>query len=114
MANLPFSPIRRAGDIVFVSGQIGLKNGKLVSDDLRGQVKQAVENICALLGGEGLSLSDVFDVAAFLTNPADYEEFNETYLELFSEPYPARTTVFVSGLPMGAKVELKVISRIPD
>lgn len=108
---LPFSPIRREGDFVFLSGQIGIKDGALVSEDIKGQTAQAIENITSLLKTQDLSLKNVVDVAAFLINQDDYALFNEAYGEFFKEPFPTRTTVTVQSLPLGARVELKVIAR---
>ncbi|MFY9826276.1 MAG: RidA family protein [Thermoanaerobaculia bacterium] len=106
MAKLPFSPVRSAGDSLFLSGQVGQKDGKLVSSDLKEQVRQAVANVEFVLASQGMSLSDVVDVLAFLVNADDYGPFNEIYAELFQEPRPTRTCIGVAWLPLGAKVEI--------
>ncbi|GEM_PF-196270 len=106
-----FSPTRTEGNFVFLSGQIGIKDGILVSENIKEQVAQAVENIVALLKKHNLLLESVIDVTAFLIDQEDYQPFNEIYSELFNEPFPTRTTVTVKSLPLGARVELKVISR---
>ena len=111
MPNFPLSPIKKAGELYFVSGQIGIKDGQLAGDDIKTQLAQAVANIVSILEGEGLSLADVLDVTAFLVNQEDYQGFNDLYRELFQEPYPTRTTVTVKSLPANALVELKVVAR---
>ena len=109
MVNYPLSSIRQVGNVYFISGQIGKKGDALVSENIEEQTAQAIANIAEILKQNGLELKDVVDVVAFLTEQGDYEKFNEAYAKGFQEPYPARTTVTVKSLPMGAKVELKVI-----
>src|SRR3989344_2377648 len=105
-ANPPFSPVRIVGNLLFVSGQIGIKDGALVSEDVKRQLEQAVQNVTILLKKENLSLESVFDVTAFLVDQEDYQAFNETYAEIFKNPFPTRTTITVKSLPFGARVEL--------
>jgi 2-iminobutanoate/2-iminopropanoate deaminase len=112
MPNFPLSPIKKAGELYFVSGQIGIKDGQLAGDDIKTQLAQTIANIKSILEGEELSLSDIIDVTVFLVNQEDYQDFNDSYRELFQEPYPTRTTVTVKSLPANALVELKVIARI--
>ena len=110
MKNYQLSPFRKVGDMIFVSGQIGQKDGKLVSEDIEGQTNRAIANITEILKQNGLELKDVADVTAFITEQSDYEKFNEVYSKHFQEPYPARTTVTVKSLPLNARVELKVVA----
>lgn len=110
MAKLPYSPFKQVGNLLFISGQVGQKDGQLVSDNLEEQVKQAIANITAILQQNGLEIKDVIDVMAFLVDQNDYVVFNEVYSKAFAEPYPTRTTVTVKSLPLGAKVELKAIA----
>ncbi len=110
--SLPFSPIRISGNLVFLSGQIGLKDGKLISDDIQEQTAQAIENVSAILKDNNLTLNDVIDVTAFLIDQEDYSPFNEAYTKYFSDPFPTRTAVTVKSLPLGAKVEIKIIAQI--
>lgn len=107
-----FSPTRTEGNFIFLSGQIGTKDGVLVSENIKEQVTQAVENIVKLLEKHNLSLESVVDITAFLIDQEDYQSFNEIYAELFKEPFPTRTVVTVKSLPLGARVELKVIARV--
>ena len=104
--------MRISGLLVFLSGQVGIKDGKLISDDIREQTEQAIENVAAILKANALTLNEIVDVTAFLTNQEDYDAFNEIYAKRFSEPFPTRTTVTVKSLPLGAKVELKVVAQI--
>lgn len=110
MANFPLSPFREVDRLLFVSGQIGQQNGKLVSDSVEDQTVQAVANIAAILSQSNLSLKNVVDVTAFLVDQNDYDAFNVVYAKEFGEPYPARTTVTVKSLPLGAKIELKAVA----
>ena len=110
MPNYPLSPSKQAGNLLFISGQVGQKDGQLVSDNLEEQVRQAVDNITAILQQNGMGLSNVIDVLAFLVEQSDYVAFNEVYSKSFAEPFPTRTTVTVKSLPLGAKVEIKAIA----
>jgi 2-iminobutanoate/2-iminopropanoate deaminase len=110
MFNFPLSPFKKVGDLIFISGQVGQKEGGLVSENLEDQITQAVANIAEILKQNNLGLENVIDVTAFLIDQADYTLFNQVYTKLFKEPYPTRTTVTVKSLPLGAKVELKAIA----
>lgn len=110
MTNYPLSPFKQVGNLLFISGQIGQKDGQLVSDSLEKQVTQAIANITAILQQNSMELKNVIDVMAFLVEQSDYVAFNEVYSKAFAEPYPTRTTVTVKSLPLGAKVELKAIA----
>jgi 2-iminobutanoate/2-iminopropanoate deaminase len=110
MSNFPLSTSKWVDNLLFISGQIGQKDGQLVSKKLEEQTTQAVYNIKAILEENGMGLKDVVDVNAFLVDGNDYLAFNQVYAETFIEPYPTRTTVFVKSLPLEAKVELKVIA----
>jgi len=108
----PFSAFVKAGGLVFLSGQVGLKDGKLISSDLQSQVEQAVANIVQVLGWDGLSLLDIVDITVFLADMNDYAAFNTVYENVFRhvKDLPTRTCVAVAALPLGARVELKVIA----
>jgi 2-iminobutanoate/2-iminopropanoate deaminase len=110
----PYSPAIRAGNLVFLSGQIALDaNGALVGDDITSQTEQVMRNIDALLRAAGASFSDVVRTTVFL---ADFEEFsamNAVYARHVASPPPARSTVQVSRLPKDARVEIDVIAVLP-
>ncbi|MHB8870884.1 MAG: RidA family protein [Candidatus Doudnabacteria bacterium] len=107
---LPLSSIRNSGQLYFLSGQIGLKDGVLVSEDIKEQLGQTVENIKTILKEVNLTLNNVVSVTTYLIDQSDYTVFNGTYTELFQPPYPTRTTVTVKSLPLNAKVELQIIA----
>ena len=110
MANFPLSASKRISNTLFISGQIGQKDGQLISGDLKEQITQTINNIQKILEQNDLSLKNVVDVTAFLIDQDDYTIFNEIYAMKFKEPYPTRTTVIVKSLPLNAKVELKIIA----
>jgi len=108
----PYSMAIDTGDLVFVSGQIPLdaSTGKLVDGDIAVQAKQSLENLAAILAAAGLSFAQVVKTTIFLTNMGDFAAVNEVYKSYVGEPYPARSTIAVAALPMGAKVEIEMIA----
>ena len=111
----PFSAAVESGDLVFISGQIPLDSatGKLVEGDIAAQAKQSLENLKTVLGAAGLSFADVVKTTIFLTSMGDFAAVNEVYKSYVGEPYPARSTIAVAALPMGAKVEIEMIAVRP-
>ena len=103
----PYSPVVRAGDWLVCSGQLGLVEGRLV-EGVDAQTTQALANAGALLAGQGASLSDVVKTLVFLLDMGDFPIMNEAYAAAFGDHRPARSTVAVAGLPMGALVEIEV------
>lgn len=110
----PYSQAIRAGDLVFCSGQIPLdpSTGELVgNDDVRLQTERVLQNLSAVLGAAGASLSSVVKATIFLTDLGDFSDVNEVYGSFFgSGPPPARACVQVAALPKGAKVEIEVVA----
>jgi len=108
----PYSPAVRAGQLLFVSGQVALNptTGSLVSGDIRTETRQVMENIRALLDAAGLDFSSVVRTTVFLADMNDFAAMNEVYGTYFGQPYPARATVQVSRLPRDARVEIDVIA----
>ena len=108
----PYSLGIASGDLVFISGQIPLDSatGKLVEGDVSAQARQSLENLKAVLEAAGLSFAHVVKTTIFLTDMADFAAVNEVYKAYVSEPYPARSTIAVAGLPMAAKVEIEMIA----
>jgi 2-iminobutanoate/2-iminopropanoate deaminase len=90
-----------------VSGQVGLRDGRLVPEGTSGQLRQAIANLKDLLGAEGASLTDVVKTTVFLLHMRDYGEANEAYMEAFGDHRPARSCVAVVELPIGALVEVE-------
>jgi 2-iminobutanoate/2-iminopropanoate deaminase len=109
----PFSPAIRAGDMLYLSGQVAQDpaTGKLISGDVAAQTERIFRNIEATLQAATLTLDHVIKVNVYLTDMKDYAAMNEVYGRQFSAPYPARTTVAVVALPLGGLVELEVIAR---
>jgi 2-iminobutanoate/2-iminopropanoate deaminase len=108
----PYSPGIEVGDLVFVSGQIPLDpdTGKLVEGGIAMQTKQSLENLKGVLAAAGLGFEHVVKTTIFLTKMSDFAEVNEVYKGYVSEPYPARSTIAIAGLPMGAEVEIEMIA----
>ena len=108
----PYSPIVRAGDFLIVSGQTGAKDGVL-ADGLEAQVRTAMAGLDALLTTHGARLRDVVKTTVFLTDMADFAAMNAIYAEIFGETRPARSTVAVAGLPLGACFEIEAWAHRP-
>lgn len=107
----PYSQAVRAGDLVFVSGQIPLepRTAELVAGDFRDRARRVFENLKAVAEAAGGSLEDVVKLTVYLTDLADFAAVNEVMAEFFHEPYPARAAVGVASLPKGADVEAEAV-----
>lgn len=107
----PYSQAIRAGELVFASGQIGLdpSSGKL-REGLEAQTRQALANLRAVLEAAGLTMGDVVKTTLFIVDIGQFATVNAIYGEAFSSPPPARSTVQVSALPLGALVEIEAIA----
>lgn len=107
----PYSQILEVGDFLFLSGQVALgEDGNVISGETQTQAEKILENINELLESAGSSLSRVIKTTIFLTDLKDFQGVNEVFRRNFKEPYPARTTVQVSALPLGAKIEIEAIA----
>ncbi len=109
----PYSPVIRAGDWLICSGQLGLVNGSIV-EGVVAQTEQALENVEALLAGQGAARTDVVKTLVFLADMADFEPMNTAYAAFFGDHRPARSTVGVAALPMGGRVEIEVWAHQPQ
>jgi 2-iminobutanoate/2-iminopropanoate deaminase len=109
----PYSHAILSGEFVFLSGQtpIDTATGALAGGSIGDQTRQCFRNLLAVLEAGGLSLDDVVKVNVFLTDMENFPAMNEVYAEHFSEPYPARTTIGVASLPLGADVEIEMVAR---
>lgn len=109
----PFSPAIWAGDLLYLSGQVGedWDTGGLVSADIAEQTAQILRNIASVLKSAGKTMGDVVKVNVYLTDIKNFAAMNEVYARHFEAPYPARTTVAVVALPIGALVEMEVVAR---
>jgi len=107
----PYSQAVRHGNTLFVSGQLPLDpETNTMPDDVREQTRQAMSNIRAIVEAAGGSLDQVVRCGIFVTDLADFAAINEEYASFFSGDYPARATVQVAALPLGAKVEIDAIA----
>ena len=108
----PYTQAMRAGDFVFISGQIGIDPavGKITGKDAAEQTTQCLKNIRAILTAAGLNASHVVKSTIFLASMNDFAKVNDAYGEFFKDDPPARSTVAVAGLPMSALVEIEVIA----
>ena len=109
----PYSPAVKAGDYIFVAGQIPIDpvSGQVVSGDVQVETRQVLTNIKNILEGCGSSMNAVVRCGVFLTNADDFKAMNEVYAEFFGEAKPARTTIIVAALPLkGAKVEIDAVA----
>lgn len=103
----PYTPVVRAGGWLVVSGQVGIRDGGLVSGGTQAELRQALANLKELLEGEGASITDVVKTTVYLRHMDDYATMNEAYVEFFGDHRPARSAVAVAGLPLHALVELE-------
>lgn len=110
----PYSQAVRAGGFVFASGQIPLdpESGAVVGGDIAAQGRQALENLRAVLEVSGAGMKNVVKTTVFLRDMGDFARFNEVYAGYFTAPYPARSTVQVSGLPKDVLVEIEAVAVV--
>lgn len=108
----PYSPGVRAGQLLFLSGQIPIDpaTGNMIDGDVAAQAKRVMENLGALLQAAGLSFASVVRTTIYLADMNDFGKVNEVYGGYFTEPYPARATVQVARLPKDARVEIDLIA----
>ncbi len=107
----PYSPVVVSGDAVYTAGQTGVDDdGSLVEGGVAEQTRQTLENIRACVEAAGCTLDDVVKVNAYLADLGDFPAYNAVYVEFFSKPYPARTSV-QAGLPPGVLIEIEAIAR---
>ena len=106
----PYSQAIASGALLFCAGQIPLdpKTGEISGADVAAQTGRVCENIQGVLAANAMTFADVVKTTVFLTTMDDFAAMNGVYARYFSEPYPARSTVAVVGLPRGAKVEIEV------
>lgn len=111
----PYSLAVQVDGVVFTSGQIGLdaNSGKLVEGGFEAEVRQIFRNFASLLAAADLSFADVVKCNIYLTDVSNFPIFNEIYGSYFSAPFPARTTVGIADLPLGAQVEMEMILHRP-
>jgi 2-iminobutanoate/2-iminopropanoate deaminase len=109
----PYTPIVRAGDLLVVSGQLGLRDGEMVSGGVVAETTQALANLAALLASEGASMSEVIKTTVFLRHMRDFDIMNEAYVAAFGDHRPARSAFAVAELPRVALVEIEAWAHAP-
>jgi len=109
----PYSQAIRTGNLLYCSGQTPVDpvTMKIETADIGSQTQRAVKNLEAVLAAAGLTLSDVVKTNVFLSDMSLFQKMNETYLAMFGNHRPARTTVAVKGLPLDALVEIECIAE---
>jgi len=107
----PYSQAVKTGNLIFISGQIPLdpKTGDIVDGSIEDQANQVLDNIKSICEAAGHGLEDIVKITIFLTDLGNFSIVNEAMKKYFSEPYPARATIEVSGLPLGVDVEIEAI-----
>ena len=109
----PYSQAVRAGQLLFLSGQVPLDpaTGQIVAGDIETQTRRVFDNLAAVLKAGGRSFADVVRTTVFLADMNDFAAVNAVYGQYFKEPYPARATVQVARLPKDARVEIDLIAK---
>jgi len=108
----PYSQAIASGNLLFCSGQIPLvpETGKIVHGDIRIQTARVLENLSAVLKANGMTLANVVKTTVFMVDLNEFASMNEVYASFFTEPFPARSTIEVSALPKGARLEIEAIA----
>ncbi len=114
----PYSPVRRVGDWVITSGQVGLASAEaggagLVPGGTVAELRQALQNVAEVLAKEGATLADVVKTTLYLVDMGDFAVVNEVWVEYFVEDRPTRSAVAVAALPIGARVEVEAWAYAP-
>ena len=109
----PFSQAIKVGGFIHFSGQVGQDptTGKLVAGGIAAETERVFQNLSAVLKAAGKSFDDVVRVGVFLTSMSDFVALNGVYAKHFRQPFPARTTVAVAALPLGACVEMDLVVK---
>jgi endoribonuclease L-PSP, putative len=107
----PFSHAVKTSGTIYLSGQVGQDpaTGKLIDGDVAAQTEQVFKNIRSVLHAVDREMSHIVKVNVYLTNMNDFKAMNDVFAAQFEKPYPARTTVAVAALPLGAIVEMEVV-----
>jgi 2-iminobutanoate/2-iminopropanoate deaminase len=118
VAGAPYSQAAAGtpGELVYVSGQVAVdpETGALVDDDVRAQTALALRHVAAILAAAGGGLQHVVKTTVYLTDMDDFAAMNEVYAHAFSGHAPARATVGVAALPLGAQVEIEAVAVLPE
>jgi len=111
-ADLPFSEAVRVGNLLLLSGQVGVLPGTLTlaSGGLEGETRQTMENIKTALEAHGYTMRDVVKCTVMMADISEWSAFNQIYMTYFTAPYPARSAFGTSGLAIGARVEVECLA----
>ena len=112
----PYSQAVAVGNLLFCAGQIPLDpaTGEIVGDDVTAQTERVCQNIAGVLKANGMTFADVVKATVFLTDLANFAAMNTVYAKYFTEPFPARSTIQVAGLPRGSQVEIEVTAAAAE
>lgn len=112
----PYSHAVRSGRFAFLSGQTPLDpaTGALVTGDVAEQTRQCLRNLEAVAAAAGGALRDAVRCGIYVTDMSTFGDVNAAYAEFFSDPLPARSTIGVAALPLGAQVEIDAIVALAD
>ncbi len=108
----PYSQGISAGRLVFTSGQLPMRDGVLIVDDVADAARASLENVTAILEAAHATLADVVKVTIFLKDMGDFAAVNAVYGEFFPKPYPARSCIQVAGLPLNAVLEIEALAYV--
>jgi reactive intermediate/imine deaminase len=111
-ASLPFSEAARVGDMLYLSGQVGIVPGsmRLVEGGIEAEARQTMENIKTVLEAHGCSMRDLVKCTVMLADISEWARFNRVYESFFTRPYPARSAFGAQGLALNARVEIECIA----
>ena len=110
----PYSQAIVAGSLVFISGQIALTSeGNLLSGSVEDETGQIMKNLQAILSSAGVGFDDVVKTTVYLTDMSLFPEVNSVYGSYLKEPYPARESIGIASLPLGARIEISLIALAP-
>lgn len=111
LAKAPLSSAIRVGDLIFISGQVGIdSDGAVVPGGIGEQARACLQGIQDILESMGCSLEDVVQTRVFLTDFSGYDDYNRVYREYFSSPFPTRSTVGTPQLALGAEIEIEAVA----
>jgi len=110
----PYSQAIALGNFLFAAGQIPLdpSTNELVGTDVTAQTERVCQNIAAVLKANDMTFANVVKTTVFLTDLANFASMNAVYSRYFTEPFPARSTIQVAGLPRGSQVEIEIIAAV--
>lgn len=110
----PYSQAVVVGNLLFAAGQIPIDpaTGELIDGDVSAQTDRVLQNVAAVLRANGMTFAHVVKSTVFMVDLANFAAMNAVYSQYFTEPFPARSTIQVAGLPKGAQVEIEVVAAL--